>query len=234
MNRKFFLVSTVPAALLLGLAACGGTTPAGGAAAAGMLNADYENALPVESQLILGTLLLEDTENAVTAEQAAELLPMWQLLKELTTSDTAADSEREGLLEQIQETMTADQLRVIADMQLTQQDMFDYMQKAGLVQMPQQSGTPDASSGGGFFPGGMEGGAPPADFEGGGPPSGSGGQFGGGNRTGGGEGGYRGQDLSPEQLATMEARRASRGGFGGSPTVLLDALIQMLEGKQAA
>jgi hypothetical protein len=233
MKRKFILILILTGALTLGLTACGGgTTPAGGTGTAGRLSADYESALPVENQLILGTLLLEGTENAVTAEQSAALLPMWMMMKELTASDTAATQEKGGLIVQIQETMTAEQIQAIADMKLTQEDLFAYMQKAGMAQMPRMSGTPDAS-GTQVFPGGMDGG-PPAGFEGGGPSfsfEGGGGQMppGGG---GGGSGFNPDQDLSAEQIATMEARRSERGGFGGPSTALLDALIEMLEGKQ--
>ncbi|MBN2086313.1 MAG: hypothetical protein JW748_13925 [Anaerolineales bacterium] len=230
MKRTNIPAFIILAALMLGLTACGGgTAPAGGAGTAVRLNTEYENALPAESQLILGTLLLEDTENAVTPEQAEALLPMWMMMKELTVSDTAATQEKGGLIEQIQETMTAQQIQAIAEMKLTQEDVFAYMQKAGLTQMPRMSGTPDAS-GTQFFPGGMAG-EPPAGFEGGGMPGG-----GGVGRQGGGEGGgfNPNQELSAEQIATMEARRSERSGFGGSSTALLDVLIQILEGKQIA
>jgi hypothetical protein len=42
------------------------------------MDASYEGALPVSSQLALGTFQLEGTENAVTPAQAAALLPLWQ------------------------------------------------------------------------------------------------------------------------------------------------------------
>jgi hypothetical protein len=218
------------AALTLGLAACGAQiTPAGGTHTAGRLNADYENALPVESQLVLGTLLLEDTGNAVTTEEAAELLPLWQMMKELTTSDTAATEEKGGLIDQIQGLMTQEQIQAIADMKLTQKDMFDYMQKAGLAQGPKQSGTPAASGAAdGNFP--IDGGgAPPAGFDPGGMPAG-----GGGMQAGGPFGGANpNQNLTTEQIATLEARRASGGG-GGNSSALIDTLIQLLEAKQAS
>jgi hypothetical protein len=240
MNGKSLLSILALGALSLALAACAGAAPTADSANSDeRLNADYENALPVESQLILGTLMLEDTDQAVDAEQAAELLPLWQMQKTLAGSDTASSAEKEALLEQIQETMTPEQIRAIAAMQLTQEDSFAYMQKAGLIQRQQFSGTPGASnSGGGNFPGGggsviIEGGGPPAGFEGGGPPAG----FQGGQ--GGGGGGFSGQgfnpeDLTAEQRATLEARRTSGGGYGGASSVLLEALIELLQTKQGA
>ncbi len=241
MTRKYSLIAILTGALMLpGLAGCGNSAASTAAAgAAGGLNADYENALPVESQLILGTLLLEDTDLAVTAEQAAQLLPMWQLIKELNTSGTAATQEKGGLIDQIEETMTAEQIQAIAEKKLTQKDLFAYMQEAGMGGMPQMSGTPAASGdGGNAFPGGMGGEGGGFVIEGNGPgggmPPGDGGMpAGGGGMPGGGMGGgYSGnQNLTAEQIATMEARRESRG-TGGNSYVLLDTLLQMLESKQ--
>jgi hypothetical protein len=211
---------------MLFLTACG-EAPAGGANTADRLAAGYENALPVESQLILGTLMLEGTDRAVSAEQAAELLPLWQMMKELAGNDTAAAQERSGLIEQIQETMAAEQIRAIADMKLTRDDLRAYMQEYGLMQMRWISGTPDASADGDFA-GGMMG-EPPAGFQGG-PPGGDE-MPGGGGMIIEGEGLPPGGDLSPEQIATLDARRAGSGS-AGSPTALLDELLEMLESKQ--
>lgn len=234
MKSTTILTSGVLIAMILLLTGCGSKTPAAGANATGRLNADYKNALPVESQLILGTLLLENTDQAVTAEQAAQLLPMWQMMKKLESSDTAATQEKGGLIEQIQETMTKEQIQAIAAMKLTQSDAVAYMQKAGLVQRPQQSGTPAASgSTSGNFPGDT-GGAPPAGFVAGGDMPAGGGQMpGGGIGPGAGGAANPNQDLSAEQIATLEARRAS-GGSGGNSSVLLDALITLLGTKQAS
>ena len=64
-------------------------------------------ALPQPIQLAVGTLMLEETPQAVTAEQARELLPLWQMLRTLQQSDTAAQAEIEAVLNQIQETSAA-------------------------------------------------------------------------------------------------------------------------------
>jgi hypothetical protein len=220
------------------LPACRSAAPAEGSSNDGeYLTADYENAIPVESQLILGTLMLEDTDQAVGAEQAAELLPLWQMQKTLAASDTASGEEKDALIEQIQEAMTAEQIRTIAEMQLTQQNAFAYMQQAGLVQRPQYSGTPGTSNSGGGFPGGggpmtFEDGVPPAGFDGGGPPAGFQGSQGG--RSGYSGQGFNPEDLTAEQRATLEARRASGGGFTMTSSALLESLIELLESKQAA
>lgn len=232
MRSKRRLLIGVLGGLAAFLAACSGGGPAEeGANTDQRLTAEYENAIPVESQLILGTLMLEDTGQAVDAEQAAELLPLWQMQKALAASDTASTEEIDALIDQIQETMTREQIQAIAGMQLTQQEMFAYMQKAGLMQMPQSEGTPGAStSGGGGFPDGedpmfVEGGGPPAGFEGGGGP--------GGGFPSSGQG-FNPEDLTAEQRATLEAQRGNRGGYGRNASVLLEALIELLESKQTA
>jgi hypothetical protein len=229
MKRLTILNFPAATLLLFGLAACGGQGTAAGIHAAGMLTADYQNALPVESQLILGTLLLENSENAVTADQAAELLPLYQMLQDLESRDTAATQEKGGLIEQIQETMTKEQIQAISAMQLKEQDAIQYVQKAGLIQAPQQSGTPAASgSTGGNFPS-LEAG-PPAGFEGG---AGQSGPSGGGGFVVSGNGQNPIQNLSAEQITTIQAVRSGRGGQGNS-TALLEALLQLLESKQTA
>jgi len=45
------------------------------------------------TQLALGTLSLEDTAQAVTAEQAAELLPLWKAVHSLNASDNVTTLE---------------------------------------------------------------------------------------------------------------------------------------------
>jgi len=50
------------------------------------LNTNNANALPVEYQLLLGTFKLEGTAQAVTADQAKLLLPLWQQIQKLSPS----------------------------------------------------------------------------------------------------------------------------------------------------
>ena len=57
--------------------------------------------IPVLMQLMLGTLRLEGTDLAVDSAQAAELVPLWKVLRSLTTSDTAAEAEIEAVINQI-------------------------------------------------------------------------------------------------------------------------------------
>lgn len=75
--------------------------------------------IPLSFKLALGTLQLEKTEFSVDSEQASDLLPLWQVLRSLIESDTAAQEEINAIIEQIQETMTAEQLSAIDNMELT-------------------------------------------------------------------------------------------------------------------
>jgi hypothetical protein len=92
------------------------------------LEALYPGALDVSTQLALGTILLEETENAVTPEQAATLFPLWQSLQE----SAMTQAEVNAVLEQIEETMGQEQLASIAGMQLTQGDLRAWMQGQGM------------------------------------------------------------------------------------------------------
>jgi hypothetical protein len=93
------------------------------------LDASYEGALPVSSQLALGILELEDAENAVTAEQAKTLLPLWQAIQ---GGSLQSEAETNAVVKQIEGAMTSEQLAAIAAMQLTFEDMGAWMQEQGL------------------------------------------------------------------------------------------------------
>jgi len=118
------------------LVGCGGeqATPApadeggGEAYTSAVLDASYPDALNVGNQLALGTMQLEETGSAVTSEQAAALLPLWQALQ----GGVTAQAEVNAVLKQVEGTMTQEQLEAIAAMQLTQEDLRAWMQEQGL------------------------------------------------------------------------------------------------------
>ncbi len=203
--------------LILTLSACGISNTAN--SVSGPQSDPAAGALPEATQLIIGTLKLEDTNQAVTAEQAADLLPLWQTMLVLSESDTAAQQETEALITQIQETMTAEQRQAITDMNLTREDMMSIMQEQGLALGGDPTGGQNTNpQGGGFGPGGFpDGGPPQGGFPGGGP---------GGGGPGGGGG--QGSDLTPDQIATAQASRQQTGG-SLVPPMLINVLIEYLQ-----
>ena len=228
MKRKFVL--PVLLILILLLSACGSTTSRGSASTQAAAN---QQGLQLSEKLAIGTLKLEGTPNAVTAKQASDLLPLWQVYSSLITSDTAAQQEKDALAQQIQETMSPTQVQAINGFNLTQRDVFTSMQQLGISASAQvnANGTPQPNGGGG--PGGGGG----TFFFGGG--GGGGGNFtGGANRNGGGGGGgfggNGGTQLNPNQIATLQARRSANGGSFNNTrllTPLVQAVIKLLESK---
>jgi hypothetical protein len=136
-----------------------------------------------------------------------------------------------GLLEQIQETMTAEQMQAIAAMQLTQEDLFGEMQELGIGPGGGEGGDQVFTFGGqASGEGQAAGGGPPEGLVvEGGPPEG----FQGGGPGNGGE--VFTQDLDPDQIATLEAQRGSGGGAGArAGQFLIEPLLEMLEAKAGA
>lgn len=223
MKKITFTILTV---FMLALTACGAASSGTQQAA----STQQDGTLPIQEQVLIGTFKLEGTAQAVTSQQAAQLIPLWQVYKDLSGSDSAAQEEIDGLVKQIQGIYTPDQMKSITDMHLTRQDMFTVLQEQGINfggpggqnRSPEQIATLQASRGSGnnFRP-------PDGGFQGGGFP-------GGGTDFAGG--GPNGQNFSPEQIATAQARRANGGagggfGFNRIPDGLIDAMVQFLQKK---
>ena len=193
------------------------------------------NAMPLSSatQLLAGTLKLEGTDLAVTANQAKQLLPLWQTLQELSNSNTSADQEINAVVDQIKSSMTAQQTAKITAMKLTQQDVMSLMSQTGVSPNgANATTTPMAMN---AFPGGNNsqvGGAPAGGPPGGGMPPGGGApgggmpSGGGGMPSGGGEpgmmGGAAGISTTPQAVRQMPNQ---------VPAPLLNALIELLQKK---
>jgi hypothetical protein len=101
---------------------------ASGPAYSGALDTTYANALDPLDQLALGTLDLEGTADAVTQEQAAGLLPLWQALQGTVLQGNA---ERMAAIEQIEKQMTDSQIRAIVAMHLTQESVQTWLASQG-------------------------------------------------------------------------------------------------------
>jgi predicted component of type VI protein secretion system len=195
--------------------------------------------------LLVGTLKLEDTEQAVNTDQAIQLLPLWLAYRSLSSSQTAAEAEVDALLKQIESTMTAKQLQAIQAMALTSTDLMDLMQAVGGGRGSQGTPNPQVTPGfdvpSGGFPSGslpdMPAGGPAGDSSGGTTRNfpqggviiqvGPGGDAGSGVDLGGGQALQVTPD--PSMQATAQARFSTQASQVNS--ILLDVLISKLEAK---
>lgn len=116
-------------------------------AASGLVD-DYDDALSIRNQLALGTLRLEGTTNAITTEQAARLLPLWQALKTLSASTTTATEEVTAVQDQISAALEPAQISAIAGLRLTNAMLQAYYVEIGVteVKTPEPGVTPQSSS----------------------------------------------------------------------------------------
>jgi len=206
MKKILFAILAV---MSLTLAACN-------ASSAGTTIGSTENSLPIAAQLAVGTLNLAGTAHAVTAEQAKDLVVYWETYKQLSQSNTTAQAEYDGLIAQIEEILTADQMQAVTDMNLTQQDVFASMQGVTVTTNSSSSTTvsaPAGSSGGAVMPAG----GPPADG-GGAPPDGS-------------MGGDMGVGASASSTGQTQSAQADTGAGATAnvPTALIEAVIQSLQ-----
>ena len=223
MKKTIFILSIL--AMLSVLVACTKTTTTQ------VQNGPGGNSAPLSAatQLLVGTFKLEDSDLAVTSAQAKQLLPLWQTLKELSSSNTAADEEINAVVDQIKSAMTTQQMAKITAMKLTQQDIMSLMSQAGVspnganaTTTPMAlNGLPGGnnSQGGGGGAGGAGGaGGPPA-----GGPQGGGAPSGGMPGGGGGEPGMiGGASTTPQAVRQMPNQ---------VPAPLLNALIELLQKK---
>lgn len=205
----------------LSLAACAsqGVPATGAAANKGPLSQDYENALSPLGQLVVGMFRLEGTSQAVSKTQATGLLPLWKAYRSLSASQSVSPLEMQGLIKQLQDNMTREQLEAIANMRLTRDDMSALMQKQGLAdaagtqtgaQTSQQSAVRQTSR---IASGGP--GAPPA----------------GGPMPGGPMGAPMGGQSSVSQQSALQQVQRAAGASAALPNALLDVLIKLLESK---
>lgn len=194
---------------MLALTACGSTKVSGSGTAS-------PASLSLEGQLLVGTFRLENTELAVTADQAAELLPLWQALQSLADSDIAASQEVEAVITQIEDTMTPGQIDSITAMKLTQDDLAAALSQVGNASGNSSStGTSSSSSvelqanAGMGAPGG---GNPPTDMGGGGMAFPAGGE-------------------SASVTQASATRAVTAGTSTQVPTALISSLVELLKKK---
>jgi len=180
------------------------------------LKGDYaDDALSPALQLVVGSLLLEETDLALDAELAATLLPYWKLYISLTGSDITAREELDGLVDEIEHLMTPDQINYIVGLELTQESMMTLIDELGIMDNLKADGSSEGDGSGLNRPDGMPDGVRPGGGQG---------------RAGGST-----EGMDPELVATMQARRTEEGGglFGANRLIvpLIEELIIQLEAK---
>jgi predicted small secreted protein len=180
------------------------------------LQDNYTDALSIQGQLAAGTLLLEGTDLTVDEALAADLLPLWRAAQSLMSSDTAATLEIEAIYNQIQDTMTPDQIAAIAEMKLTEDSLETMLEEGELF-----------SGQGGFAAGRGERFIPPEGFvmRGGESGQGPGGGF------GQGPGGGFPEGMDPEVMATRQAQFAGNNQGSLQDRALIMMVIRTLQTK---
>ena len=124
----------VSAALLFACAPAAEVTPAAPTSIAGeYLTIEYTDAASLRNQLAFGIMKLDGTANAVTAEQAKTLIPLWQGIIALSGDETTASEELTAVQDQIVTALTSEQLQAIAAMKLTNADLSVFYAEFGIV-----------------------------------------------------------------------------------------------------
>jgi len=161
-----------------------------------------------QAELIVGILKLEDTDQAVTAKQASELLPLWEVMKVLADSDTSAQVEIDAAFREVSETLTPTQLQAIKAMKLTAQDVSAFEQGMNTT-VQSTSKVASSTSNAGF--GGPDGGGPGGD-------------------------GISGIIAGSLQSSTSntQSSQVSSGASSQVPMELINALIKVLQKKANA
>ncbi len=242
--------------LMLVLSACGGSASSSDTNTASETTSVKENALLETTELMIGTMLLDETDFPVEAEQAVTLLKLWKAYQSVLNSETSAEVEIEAVFKQVKAEMTSEQIAAIEAMGLTSDNLQEKMQSLGVAiggmammggeqdpsvaatmqalresgEMPNMEGMPEIPYGeGGNMPqgGGPQGGNMP---QGGGPQGGNMSQGGVMPDAGGMMMGIEGEEMDSAQLATLQAQRSERSGQG-EDRFLLNALIQFLDAK---
>ena len=146
--------------LLAVLAACGSTPSANAAKST-------STTLSLEGDLLVGTFKLENTSLAITSAQASTLLPLWETLQSLASSNTAASQEVDAVVSQIQSSMSSQQISSITAMKLTRQDLAATAIDTGTAATTAGSASTVKTSAAQLPAGAAAGGNPPCDVGGG-------------------------------------------------------------------
>jgi hypothetical protein len=210
---KKWIFVTLVISLVLALTACASTTGSTATATA-------STTLSQEGQLLVGTFKLENTTLAITSAQASTLLPLWETLESLASSNTADSQEIDAVVSQIQSSMDSSQITSIAAMKLTRQDLAATAIGTGSVSTTSSSAgkasTSSSANAGGFQlqagAGAPSGGNPPSDLGG----------------VTGGSGATTGQ---AQTGISQSAATQSTGTTNQVSAAMIKALVELLQKK---
>jgi hypothetical protein len=224
-NLKRIISLAVLAPMIFVLTACVGSQTSGNSALAGLGTGSSTAGLAnqsLENKLAVGTLKLENTPQAVTAEQAKELLLLWKAVKSLSASTTTASEETAALYQQIQDTMTAEQLQAIQSFSLTQEDISALMKQYQLSGRQTTTTTKTSGSSSSSSSQSAQAGGPGGEMMGGGMPGGGmGGEM--GAIMGGGQPNSQSSSQSTKSSTTVKTTTVNTN------LIFADAVIQILK-----
>jgi hypothetical protein len=111
------------------LAACASATPA---ATNPVQPTAGPQTLTLENKLAIGTLKLEGTGDAITAQEAAQLLPLWQQVEQDNANRDTNASDYQAIYQKIEADMTTSQIQAIQNLSLTNADLRSEMTSLGI------------------------------------------------------------------------------------------------------
>jgi cobalamin biosynthesis Mg chelatase CobN len=158
MSKKTAIIS-IFLALAVVLSACGSSTAA--TSSTSQSQQITPSSLTLQNKLGLGILKLEGTSLAVTADQANTLLPLWKAVKSLSSSNLTSAAEMTALYQQIEDSLTSDQVQSIKKLSLTQSELNNLIQQNTVTSTSSSSSSSSSAQsqdGGPGMDGGMPGG----------------------------------------------------------------------------
>jgi hypothetical protein len=159
MSKKTAIIS-IFLALAVVLSACGSSTAA--TSTTSQSQQITPSSLTLQNKLGLGILKLEGTSLAVTAGQANTLLPLWKAVKSLSSSNLTSAAEMTALYQQIEDSLTSDQVQSIKKLSLTQSELNNLIQQNTVTSTSSSSSSSSSAQsqdGGPGMDGGMPGGS---------------------------------------------------------------------------
>ena len=151
MKKSIFRIVLVTRLITSLMYACSPTVEATPTSlASAYLSSEYTDAANVRSQLAYGTIKLAETSNAITAEQAKAMIPLWQAIISLSGDTTTASEELTAVQDQLTAVLNETQLQSIAEMQITNAELNDFYAQYGVslpTPLPGVTKVPGSGSG---------------------------------------------------------------------------------------